>query len=227
MSISALALFGSRARGDHEPESDVDLLLVTSEPTHRHVTMGNLSFSIYPFVELMGRAKRGDLFVCHIVNEAKVLYDPGELLKELRSSFHLQKSYNREIGHASDLGWFLVRFGKSLANGSIVTRRIAWCVRTILIARSAERGDPVFSTAKLSAFAELPVAQRLIRQKGQDTLNPVMLDDLRRFLAKCGMADPVPNAASSDVYFSRFEKTANDVACQTLRLAQHESTTNY
>jgi predicted nucleotidyltransferase len=42
MAISAIFLFGSRAREDHERGSDTDLLLVASEDAPRHSTIGNL-----------------------------------------------------------------------------------------------------------------------------------------------------------------------------------------
>lgn len=227
MSISALALFGSRARGDHEPNSDTDLLLVTSVPAPRHITMGNLSMSLYSFENLVGRARCGDLFICHIVKEARPLYDPDDNFEALNTAFRLRKSYAQEISQASDLGWFLVRFGSNLGDASVVTRRVAWCVRTILIARSAECGHPVFSTEGLTAFAELPMVQRLIRQKGQNILDPTAFDTLRQILGTRGKADPVPSATSEDAYASRFEETANNVALQTLRLAQHEATETY
>jgi hypothetical protein len=223
MSISAVALFGSRARNDHEPNSDTDLLLVTSEPTPRHVAKGNLSLSFYPIDDLVARAQRGDLFVCHIVREAKPVYDPERHFATLRSAFVLRKSYALEVEQASDLGWFLVRFGEKLGDASLVTRRIAWCIRTILIARSAERGEPVFSVAKLATFAELPIVQHLIRQKGQSNLDSVTIKGLRQFLSRWGLADPISGPVSEASYASRFGETSNDVALQVLRLTRHET----
>jgi hypothetical protein len=52
MSVSAIALFGSRARGDHESGSDTDLLLITSEPTPRHLSRGKPCLICSPIADL-------------------------------------------------------------------------------------------------------------------------------------------------------------------------------
>jgi Nucleotidyltransferase domain len=217
MSVSAIALFGSRARGDHEPGSDTDLLLITSEPTPRHVTKDNLSLSFYPYEDLIVRAERGDLFVCHVVKEAKVLYDNDGHFEILRSSFRLRKSYSPEVQQASDLGWFLARFGQILDDPALVTRRIAWCVRTILIARSAESGAPVFSVEALTEFSGLPSVRRLIRQKADSKVTSQATGDLKQFLIHRGLEDPVAHAETTEPYRVRFSETSNDIAIQTLR----------
>lgn len=84
-----------------------------------------------------------------------------------------------QIGQASDLRWFLVRFGRTMRKGSVVNRRIAWCVRTILIGRFAERGEPVFSIDKLSASTELSSVQHLIRLMAQPAVPDWPLCDFR------------------------------------------------
>jgi predicted nucleotidyltransferase len=225
MSVSAIALFGSRARGDHEPGSDTDLLLVTSEPAPRHVTRGNLSLSLYPYEDLVVRARQGDLFLCHVVKEAKVLYDTDGHFEVLRSSFRLRKSYSSEVRQASDLGWFLARFGEILDDPALVTRRIAWCVRTILIARSAESGSPVFSVEALTEFSGLPSVRRLIRQKAESKVTSQATSDLKQFLIQRGLEDPVTHAESAEPYRLWFSETSNDVAIQTLRSIDHDGLT--
>ena len=84
MPIYAVALFGSRARGDHDPNSDIDLLLITSERRPRHVIDGNMSLSFYPKAHLSAKAKQGDLFVCHLVMEAKVVYEEDKTFEQIR-----------------------------------------------------------------------------------------------------------------------------------------------
>jgi len=226
MSVSAIALFGSRARGDHEPASDTDLLLITSEPAPRHLSRGNLSLSFYPYDDLIVRAQRGDLFVCHVVKEAKVIYDNDGHLDNLRSSFQLRKSYSPEVQQASDLGWFLARFGQILDDPALVTRRIAWCVRTILIARSAESGNPVFSIEALTEFSGLPSVRGLIRQKAESRVTFQATGDLKQFLVYCGLEDPVVHAETTEPYRLRFSETCNDVAIKTLRSIEHNGLTD-
>lgn len=218
MTVSAVCLFGSRARGDQEEASDVDLLIVTSEERPRHSSMGNLSLSMYPIDDLIDRAAAGDLFLCHLANEARPIYDPAGELHRIRTAFRYRESYDREVGQASALGWLLGRFADKLPNPRLSNRRIAWCVRTILIARSAERRSPLFAPAKLAAFAGDLRVLSLIRQKSADVgPDQALLTLLREFLRRWGAPDPVPDASSAAAYEAFFLNTHNEVGRKTLR----------
>ena len=59
-----------------------------------------------------------------------------------------------EIAHATDLGWYLAKFGDEL-NSDLQVKRSLWCIRTILIARSAERRDPIFAPQLLAEQTRL------------------------------------------------------------------------
>lgn len=217
MTISAVALFGSRARGDGDESSDVDLLLVTTEEQPRHVTMGSISLSLYPLAKLLDQASKGDLFIGHLALEAKPIHDPEGELEQLRAKFRLRTSYAVEIGHASDLGWLLARFGDALPNAQLVNRRIAWCVRTILIARSAEQRRPIFSTAKLVEFAAEPKLEKLIKLKSTEfPPSDEILAQTKAFLEKWGGDDPASSATTPEGYRAGFLQTENPVGVSTL-----------
>ncbi|MFI4973076.1 MAG: nucleotidyltransferase domain-containing protein [Caulobacterales bacterium] len=218
MTVSTVALFGSRARGDQEDGSDIDLLLVTQEDRPRHVTMGNLSLSFYPLEDLLAGARQGDLFVCHLCQEAKPIYDPAHELGRLRSALRLRASYSDVVKKASDLAWYLARYGGQLPHAHLVNRRIAWCVRTILISRAAELRRPVFSAGQLAAFADDPGVERLIRRKMEsDPPSSRIRGRLRALLVKWGTSDPVGRTACMDAYRTVFESTESAVALQTLK----------
>ena len=72
------------------------------------------------------------------------LLDPDAYLAKLKEAFRFRPDYVAEIARATDLGWYLVRFGDEL-NSNLHAKHTLWCIRTILIARSAERHDPVFA----------------------------------------------------------------------------------
>ncbi|HEY3936207.1 MAG TPA: nucleotidyltransferase domain-containing protein [Bryobacteraceae bacterium] len=215
-SIRSLILFGSRARGDHVANSDTDLLLITSESKPRHRTVHNISLSLYPAVHLLDKARAGDLFVCHLVKEGKVLSDESSIFENVCRSFRLRNSYMNEISSASELGWFLVRHGRKFENAKIVNRRIAWCVRTTLIARSAEARQPVFSASALERFAGSPIVGRLISQKNETTVDETLNRDFETFLITWGGGD-ISIEKTPGNYLDRFEQTSNVIALQTFR----------
>ena len=82
--VSAILLFGSRAREDNSRGSDTDLLLISPPGEPQHKAIGHLSMFFYPWEKLAADARDGDLFVCHIVHEAKPVFDPLGQLDDLR-----------------------------------------------------------------------------------------------------------------------------------------------
>lgn len=93
MTIAATILFGSLARADQSDGSDTDLLMIDLDDDTRHVSVGHLSLFVYPWRHLAQDAQCGDLFVCHLVREAKALIDPDGYLDKLRDTFQLRSSY--------------------------------------------------------------------------------------------------------------------------------------
>ena len=213
--VSAILLFGSRARDDNRRGSDTDLLLIAPSNAPRHRSIGHLSMFFYPWEKLAEDAKAGDLFVCHIVREAKPVYDPLSQLQELRSLFQLRTSYAHEIEQARALGWLLDRHAGML-NSQVVVRRMVWCVRTILIARLAERGTPRFAPAELAAIASTSAAE-LLEGRHQQRLDVSMRQRFRQFMAEEGGRRPLPEDATIDDYRTYFTKSENRVALQTIQ----------
>jgi len=217
MSILAVALFGSCARGDQITGSDTDLLMVAAEgETPWHSCLGNVSLSYYPYKDLAARAERGDLFLCHILREGRALYDPDRIFDGLRTAFQLRSSYNREIAQAAALGWLLVRFGRNFLAHPVAARRAAWVVRTILIARSAEAGEPRFAAKALADLAPIPETGRLIWQKNGEGLTPRSVRDLRRFLTWAHLPDPSGALTKPEDNRQQFEATDNAVGLHFL-----------
>jgi len=178
---------------------------------------GHLSTSFYSFEDLRKLAQKGDLFVCHIVRESIPVYDPAGQLNMLRSEFSLRQSYRDEIQRATDLGWFLVEHGMSIGSGALVNKRIAWCVRTILISRSAERGIPVFSALSLAEFAKSNAVLTLVKNKDETIVDAEILRDLEVFLTSFGGDRIFQWKGSYADYRRRFESTMNKVGLGTIK----------
>ena len=94
MRVVAILLFGSLARADESEGSDTDLLMVNLDNETRHVSIGHLSLFLYPWHMLEHDAREGDLFVCHLVCEAKPLFDPDGYLPKLKDAFRFRSDYS-------------------------------------------------------------------------------------------------------------------------------------
>jgi hypothetical protein len=211
MPIFAVTLFGSRARGDANRSSDIDLLLVTNEGTPRHTSMGNISMSFYPLKDLKARARSGNLFLCHVLREGRPVYDPEGLFAALTNEFKLRTSYECHIRQAADLAWLLARFGERWGSEKLLRRRIAWTVRTILIGRSAEAGNPVFAPKALARVGPSRLTRRLIAEKDADQLSRGILENLEEFLTELKLPDPLPAANTPELFSDLFSQTGNAI----------------
>ncbi|ATW03226.1 MAG: nucleotidyltransferase domain-containing protein [Parasphingorhabdus sp.] len=221
MTAIAVALFGSRARGDHKPESDTDILLVVTEGTARVTTSGTVSLSIYPIDDLATRAQRGDLFTGHLVIDAQPLYDPTGFIPQLRGLWKPKDDYSLEIRRASDLATFLMLHQNILAAPAFSSRRIAWCVKTILIAHSVAAGRPAYSDHDLASLAGDVNLLRLLELKTQPDTTTERMRQLGDFLTRWGIVGFSANDSSVSAFVSHFVATGNEIALKTLA-AKHE-----
>lgn len=215
MNLSALFLFGSRARGDHSAGSDIDLLAVNdvSEPT----VSGNTTASLFQYSHkwLLAKADQGDLFVWHLVSEAKPVFDPSDVLGELRSRFRFSESYEQQVSKASDVGWMIVSAGLKL-DPKLANRWLAWSVRTVSIAHAARAKTPAFSAHALSHTLNCPDITRLVEQKDQPNLSTPLLAKLSDFLITFGTPDISNDLVTEEDYAVHFRKSENDVGLKIL-----------
>jgi hypothetical protein len=170
----------------------------------------------YPWTKLMEDARHGDLFLCHIVREAKALIDPDLQLAKLQSAFEFRANYQLEIKQATDLGWFLIRYGSNVTPHLLVKRMI-WCVRTILIARSAEVREPVFAPLALAKWSGSAFATEVLKERHSRQSDPAMLKSFKRFLLSETDADDFYVSATVEAFVERFNLSSNKVAMQTIR----------
>jgi hypothetical protein len=173
-----------------------------------------MSCSFYPSAYLLAKAKQCDLFILHLVREAKVIFDERKDFAAMTKAFRLKKSYGQEIEKASSLGRFMVRYGGRYEDAALVNRRIAWCVRTILIARAAEEKKAIFAANALADFAGTRSVEQLIRNKAAPALDASTLKRFSTFLDEWGQSGIEPSAPA-DAYFRHFKRTGNSVGLRT------------
>ena len=193
----------------------MDLLLIDLDDETRHVSVGQLSMFLYPWHKLEHDSRNGDLFACHLVREAKPLFDPEGCFPKLKEAFRFRSDYMTEIAHATDFGWYLARFGEEL-NSHLQVKRALWCIRTILIARSAERRDPVFASQLLAEQTHSVAGRKLLAGRRGACNHPEVRHWLRAFLEEETAFDPFYDLADRHDLIQRFRETSNKVALQTL-----------
>jgi hypothetical protein len=219
-SVIGIALFGSRARSDHSESSDVDLLLWTSDGPPQHFKHGILSLSFYSHSDLLQRAGAGDLFASHLAHEAVAVWDPRGLLGELRAAFKPKPSYVETVQKAEDIGYYLL-LNTPLIEPALLNRRIAWVVRTILIARMIERSRVTFAPTELmqglGAYDFFP----LLAAKDDDDVDQGRLNLLADFLKRYGVRQEPP--ASPAEYEELFRTTGNTFGLKTIRAAAEQT----
>lgn len=170
--LLSLVLFGSRARGDYRMRSDVDLLGITEAWRKTDAPYRGTAMYLYDFDYLLKKAALGDLFVCHLVKEGRLLHDTIGTFDRINSEFRYKEEYSAEIKCGSAIIRFLIANVKDLSSTEL-RKRLVWAIRTILIGRSAENKKAVFSSQALSKFSELKALAGVI-----DNRYSVDIDDL-------------------------------------------------
>lgn len=224
MSIHALVLYGSCAREDHDKDSDVDIFALSTESTYRMIIHSKMNIACYPEPLAIERAHGGDLFILHIMEEGKIIYDTCAKFQNLKKAFQYKENYVQEITHATDLGWLLVNIAKTLSNYTLLNRRIAWCVRTILIAKSAEKRDPRFSAQDLCNFSGEPYVYTLIKNKNNDKFDEVMIKMFLEFLEIYGTKSILQGQRFElAACVEHFTKTQNIIGLKTIAFLESDS----
>ena len=190
MAILGLALFGSRARRDGGSDADVDFLAVTTDRKPTFTVRRNLAVSTYPLGLMVAHAGLGDLFVLHVITEGQVIYESEPVFEKIKAAFRYNGDYAREIQLATDVGWFLTRFGDQLRSAHLLNSRMAWTTRTIAIARAAAQQRPVFGERQLADDCKSPDVAALIHNRNSGRRDPEMLAAFTRFLRAYGGKEP-------------------------------------
>jgi hypothetical protein len=147
--VRGLLLYGSRARGTHKPDSDVDILQLSSSsgPT---LHFGLLSVSRYDASSLRALMTRGSVFGRHLHNEAVLLWDPDGEFRQILDEFRDPYSYARTMSVIGLIGQTLaLPHGTEHDRG--VHRAAIYCARTALYISSIRAGDEHFDTSRIAS----------------------------------------------------------------------------
>lgn len=159
--VESAALYGSVARGDSEPHSDIDLLVVCNDECEEDLyakLMGHLSkhfdklsLCVYTHRELRFLVKAQSLFLLHLKEEALLLFDRSGFLRETLSSFERRASYEADFCKSLEL---ISPLRTVVLGASNQVHRLAYIYslfRVFGVYLLAGRGIFEFSKARMSA----------------------------------------------------------------------------
>lgn len=132
--------------------SDFDLLGINDSRDYTVKDVGKVNFSLYSTSESLKLASEGNLFFLHIVKEGKCLFNDA-FFSRLKECFTYKESYLEDAVVAYFLAEKILAHKDIITNWVIANKRISWCVRTILIALSANEKSPIFSKYELANIA--------------------------------------------------------------------------
>ncbi|GEM_PF-1238684 len=164
--MKALALFGSTARCEREIDSDIDLLGVYNKNSIINSSESIVNLYLYPEKILIEKMKAGDLFALHLVKESLPIYG-SECLSEIFSKFEYKENYTYEIGISLFISNIIINNYYSIPDKFLANKKLAWCLRTTIIAISAQDRNPIFSKKSLSEYLNLS------NVSSQDILNSI------------------------------------------------------
>lgn len=218
-SIVCLLLYGSRARGDHDAYSDVDLAAITSNRTPERVTIGRTTTMAYPLDHALRVARSGGLFAYHLVSEAKVVFETEPIFARIQQAFRFRDDYTPVIRMCSEAGWFLVRHHESAVNARKFNNAVAWCTREMLIARAATERLPVFSADGLAEFVGCRAVASVIRSKRNAVIEPATVRAFQDILHQFGATErtPLPPVAAAEEWFRAARNSAGVMAVRAFR----------
>jgi hypothetical protein len=101
-SVDAIALYGSRVRGDYDIISDRDILLVDSDigtlcESAQFFSARGYSCAVYTWQRLRHMADKGALFLQHLKQESLILKDDADQLSSLLAAYEPKANYADDI----------------------------------------------------------------------------------------------------------------------------------
>lgn len=169
----ATMLYGSYARGDQVPDSDIDVLQIGYIPKPPQ-KIGSIVISFYTTRQLSKLAKQGSLFVLHLRKEGLILHDPQRILRSALDCYVAPVGYEdlRNIIAVSSAVLHLETNSLNTQQLSGVIGLGLYLLRTLIYIRCVESGSPAFSLRAARDILGDHPALALLTKRRKVLLNP-------------------------------------------------------
>jgi hypothetical protein len=179
---SSIMVFGSHARNEAGPDSDIDILQLL-EHGCKSYRVGRTSVAVYDVKTLTTMARRGSLFVLHLRCDGQILQDGKGRFEVVFGAYKAPESYDalkRDLRLALPLldvtGAIYIQRRRSLKALAL------YLLRTHLYIEFAETGRPMFSVWAIANMKRDPRLPRFFRFKYSDTESFEEFLDLVQYL---------------------------------------------
>jgi hypothetical protein len=178
-SIDAAMLYGSRARGEATPGSDIDILAVVRDRPGAFTDGDDLAVSAYCAGHLRHLAERGSLFVLHLVHDGEMLHDPDGVLASILAGYKPAEDPERlsaELAVAA-AGLLAATPAEREQHGPAMRHLAYYLLRTAVYNKCAASGDPEFDNTAALCAAGLPQLAGLFAAR-RDAYSDLALRDV-------------------------------------------------
>jgi Nucleotidyltransferase domain len=164
--VDGLLVYGSQARGDAVPDSDLDLLALVPAPRPSTYS-GDVNVSYYTLEQLS--TGTGTLFGAHLRRDAKIVWDThGDLTRAVEEMGDVDTE--RLLARAWSMCELFTNPERDLPKYLLgLLREARYLLRSCLYAQAIAEGDPCFSVRELAVRHGDPHLARLLasRQPGE------------------------------------------------------------
>jgi hypothetical protein len=222
-----LLIYGSRARGDYTPTSDLDLLALVQTPQGSRASSG-VSVSCYTLGQM--QSARATLFGMHLARDGVILADPSGALDSVLSQMgepdpsqlmervrHFSAILDVSESELSHYYSGLMRLGRYL-------------LRTAIYGLALQGGRPCFSVRELAVRFSQPELVDLLASVGQEDATGDVgkyRDLIARLRVAVGVLPSNPYGSLRGIIVAEWESDLPRATLATLAISPHGETFDY